>query len=67
MNTCLAHGPLPPVPPPVAKEKPPTECRDLHETLTEDGTPLIPADHWGLGCPFEDARSNSGPPEEEMR
>lgn len=30
----------------------PTECRDLHEILLNDGTPILPLDHWGHGCPF---------------
>lgn len=30
----------------------PTECRDLHKIQRDDGMPLLPLDHWGLGCPF---------------
>lgn len=30
------------------------ECRDLHQILTEDDSPVVPLDHWGLGCPFDD-------------
>jgi hypothetical protein len=30
----------------------PTECRDLHKIMRDDGRPLLPLDHWGLGCPF---------------
>lgn len=32
----------------------PVECRDLHNIRTGDGTPIVPLDHWGVGCPFEE-------------
>lgn len=38
----------------------PTECRDLHEILMADGTPVLPRDHWGRGCPFETDRTDTG-------
>lgn len=38
----------------------PTECRDLHEIVGDDGNPILPLDHWGLGCPFDVDKTPTG-------